>query len=66
MAVSAHQDDDPVPDRGPALIVMMWALTSISFFAVVLRFVFRVRKRQIGWDDILMGTTWVRIEAQVG
>jgi len=47
-----------VPDRGPALIVMMWTLTALSLFTVVLRFVFRVRKRQMGWDDIFMGITW--------
>lgn len=54
------QDAHSVPDRGPALIIMMWALTAISLFTVILRFVFRVRKRQIGWDDIFMGITWVR------
>ena len=54
-----QRDAASVPDRGPALIVMMWALTSLSFFTVILRFVFRARKKQIGWDDIFMGTTWV-------
>ena len=54
------QDAYSVPDRGPALIIMMWTLTAVSLFTVVLRFVFRVRKRQMGWDDIFMGITWVR------
>lgn len=54
-----------VPDRGPALIVMMWTLTALSLFTVVLRFVFRVRKRQMGWDDIFMGITWVREPARL-
>jgi hypothetical protein len=60
--MEAHSQNEPttVPDRGPALIVTMWSLTTISFITVVLRFVFRARKRQIGWDDIFMGTTWVR------
>ncbi|KAF3010835.1 hypothetical protein E8E13_008777 [Curvularia kusanoi] len=58
---NAHpvQDARSVPDRGPALITMMWTLTTISLFTVVLRFVFRVRKRQMGLDDIFMGITWV-------
>lgn len=58
------QDAHSVPDRGPALIIMMWTLTSLSFFTVVLRFVFRVRRRQMGWDDIFMGLTWVRKSAK--
>ena len=59
MGALNQRDADSVPDRGPALIVMMWSLTSLSFFTVVLRFIFRARKRQIGWDDVFMGTTWV-------
>lgn len=52
-------DAHSVPDRGPALIVMMWTLTALSLFTVIFRFIFRVRKRQVGWDDIFMGITWV-------
>ncbi|KAH6644813.1 hypothetical protein C7974DRAFT_28274 [Boeremia exigua] len=52
------QRDGPVPDRGPALIVMMWVLTALSLATVILRFYFRARRAQIGWDDIFMGTTW--------
>jgi hypothetical protein len=59
------QDAHSVPDRGPALIIMMWTLTALSLFTVVLRFIFRVRKRQMGWDDIFMGITWVRKSARL-
>jgi hypothetical protein len=57
------QDAHSVPDRGPALIIMMWTLSALSLITVVLRLVFRVRKRQMGWDDIFMGITWVRESA---
>jgi hypothetical protein len=59
MSALYQRDVASIPDRGPALIFMMWALTSLSFVTVVLRFIFRARKKQIGWDDIFMGTTWV-------
>ncbi|XPS75893.1 hypothetical protein M3J07_007957 [Ascochyta lentis] len=59
MEMLEQRDVGSVPDRGPTLIVMMWTLTSLSFFTVVLRFIFRARKRQIGWDDIFMATTWL-------
>ena len=60
----AVHDAHSVPDRGPALIIMMWTLTSLSLITVVLRFIFRVWKRQMGWDDIFMGITWVRSYAE--
>lgn len=53
------QGAQSVSDRGPALIIMMWTLTVLSLSTVILRFIFRVRKRQMGWDDIFMGVTWV-------
>ena len=64
MDTISERDADSIPDRGPTLIVMMWTLTSLSFVTVVLRFIFRARKRQVGWDDIFMGTTWVRKTAR--
>jgi hypothetical protein len=59
MSALYQRDAASIPDRGPALVFLMWALTFISFVTVVLRFIFRARKNQIGWDDIFMGTTWV-------
>lgn len=59
MTSLGQQDDSTIADRGPALITMMWSLTTISLFTIALRFTFRARKRQMGWEDILMGFTWV-------
>ncbi|CAN9395515.1 hypothetical protein CC77DRAFT_1062215 [Alternaria alternata] len=59
MSALYQRDAASIPDRGPALVFLMWALTFISFVTVVLRFIFRARKNQIGWDDIFMGTTWM-------
>ncbi|PSN65248.1 hypothetical protein BS50DRAFT_527481 [Corynespora cassiicola Philippines] len=51
------RDSPAIPDRGPNLINMLWVLTSLAFLTVILRFIFRARKRQFGWDDFFMATT---------
>jgi hypothetical protein len=59
MEAIQHETMGSVPDRGPALIVLMWTLVSLSFIAVVFRFASRATKRLMGWDDFFMATTWV-------
>lgn len=48
-----------VPDRGPALVAMLGVLTGLAFLAVVVRFMFRARRKRLGWADWFMGATMV-------
>jgi hypothetical protein len=59
MDARADTGDVHVPDRGPALVVMMWALTGLAFVAIVVRFMFRARRKRLGWADWFMSATMV-------
>lgn len=50
----------PVPDRGPEVIRLMWALTSLAFITSALRVFVRLRHRMFGWDDVFMVFAMVR------
>ncbi|KPM45899.1 hypothetical protein AK830_g712 [Neonectria ditissima] len=43
-----------VPDRGDALIGIMWPLTALACVTAGLRILIRVRKRAFGYDDFFM------------
>ena len=58
VAQEQHGTGD-VPDRGAALIRMLWALTGLAFLAVVIRFLFRARRKRLGWADWFMALTMV-------
>ncbi|OAA52987.1 integral membrane protein [Cordyceps fumosorosea ARSEF 2679] len=45
---------DHVPDRGPALIRILWLLAALAGITAVLRVVVRSRNRMFGWGDIFM------------
>ncbi|KAF9883254.1 hypothetical protein FE257_003810 [Aspergillus nanangensis] len=51
--------DGPVPDRGPQLIVLLWVMTGLSTFTVLLRFTSRGLRGTFGWDDYMMLFTLV-------
>ncbi|CAJ2505075.1 Uu.00g124690.m01.CDS01 [Anthostomella pinea] len=54
MASARPSTGDSVADRGPGLITLMWALTGIASFTVVLRITFRAQRKLFGWDDLFM------------
>ncbi|KAF4956735.1 hypothetical protein FSARC_11503 [Fusarium sarcochroum] len=43
-----------VPDRGPALIGVLWPLAALSLVTAILRVIIRTRNRIFGWDDLFM------------
>ena len=45
---------NPVPDRGPQVVKLMWSLTSLALVTVFLRVYVRVRNRKFGVDDVFM------------
>ncbi|OAQ78861.1 integral membrane protein [Purpureocillium lilacinum] len=45
---------DPVPDRGPTVLRVIWTLTPLALITAILRIVARLRNRKFGWDDIFM------------
>lgn len=51
----------PNIDRGVPLIAVYSSLCGISLLFLVLRLWARLSLRAIGWDDIFMSITWVRI-----
>ncbi|OAQ73581.1 hypothetical protein VFPPC_01265 [Pochonia chlamydosporia 170] len=44
----------PVPDRGPEVIRLLWALTSLALITSLLRVYSRLHHRMFGWDDVFM------------
>ena len=62
MPIHIRQDESSFPDRGPPLTKLLWVLTSLAFLTVVLRFSFRLRKKQFGWDDLFMALTMVCVD----
>lgn len=43
-----------VPDRGNALISVMWPLTALAFLTAVLRILVRARNKALGYNDFFM------------
>lgn len=52
---------EPDIDRGRAFITIYSTLCGLSFVIIVLRLWSRLIIRAVGWDDILMVVTWVRL-----
>ena len=44
----------PFEDRGPDIVGLVWAETSIAITLVALRFYSRIRLQKIGFDDWIM------------
>jgi hypothetical protein len=49
--------------NGPRLLISLWAITAVALIFLVLRVVLkRWFRKTIGWDDYLLGFSWVRID----
>lgn len=49
------------PDRGPLIVAQYWVWASISVILVSLRLYVRRRMHILGWDDLTMFVTLVRL-----